>query len=159
MVYLELLNRLPSGTQFWKFSSHERKKKGPIECQMKSYDWMPNWPKRDVISVLVVFWRATEGKKLYYKFRDFPLWKSQKYKKVKLELQCGFHELKVCSNDLKVSGLEIFLMRKKGFHALWRRNFNRHFQGFFLCKKFKNQKFQSGAIGRVSGALSMLKRF
>ena len=44
--------------------------------------------------------------------------KKPKIQKVKLELQCGFHELKVCSNDLKVSGLEFFLMGKKGFHAL-----------------------------------------
>ena len=41
---------------------------------------MPNWPKRDVISVLVVFWRAAEGKNCTANLEIFPYEKAKNTK-------------------------------------------------------------------------------
>ena len=130
MVSYELLNRFPSGTQFWKFSWHETSKIGPTCWQSEIFDWTA---KSLINKKWFLYKGFFRGRKFYaLRISRFSFMKSQKVLRSE-----GKIFTRIFKGLLALFSLKIFNFCKGIF-----RNFSMFCKGIFVFFPLNFQIFQ-----------------
>ena len=135
MVSYELLNRFPSGTQFWKKTSHETSKIGPTCWQSEIFDWTA---KSLINKKWFLYKGFFRGRKFYaLRISRFSFMKSQKVLRSE-----GKIFTRIFKGLLALFSLKIFNFCKGIF-----RNFSMFCKGIFVFFPLNFQCFCKGISG------------